>query len=206
MRFVLDTLAGGIKGALALSLVFAGALLQDSPYGLILVGFVAAVFVASILASDRVTRIVLLLAVVVMAVLALLDGFRYHEPRVMAVEFEEHWASAVLEGNEIVPNLVVMNIGPLRSSKVGMRVPQRYPAPDSSDHPRHWQLTPRQREECWSKSGYETAYAPKGWRDRLGLWQKWEFERIYCTAVLRTDDNWTLNNCAWMRDGELVCD
>lgn len=104
----------------------------------------------------------------------------------MAVEFKDQWASAVLEGNEIVPNLVMMSAS--RSNSVSMnRVPER--------------LTLGQLERCWTS---ETLQAPKGWRERLTLRQAKEFEIIYCTAVLWAGINLALNDCAWMRDGATV--
>lgn len=135
------------------------------------------------------TRIVLFVAAVIMAAVLALYAFP-REPRVMAVEFEGHWAGAVLEGNEIVPNLVAMAVG-WRDEGSG-RLPGRGAE----------ELTPQQLARCWSTR--ETLAAPRGWRERLTPRQAREFEIIYCTAVLRAASNRALEDCAWMRDGETV--
>lgn len=125
---------------------------------------------------------VLFVAAVVMAAVVALYAFP-RGPRVMAVEFNGTWASAVLEGNEIVPNLLQI------------ATPPREPG----DNMRFWadDLT------CWSSS--ETALAPKGWRERLTARQAREFEDLYCTALQRTNYNWDLVDCAWVRGDGLDC-
>ena len=152
--------------------------------------------------ADQNKDIVLYVAAVVMGAVLALYAFP-QPPRVMAVEFEDNrgymvsWASAVLEGNEIVPRLVRMS-----PNSEGWFRPQEgrgrlkgvtlYPPPLSS-----------KQMGCWGV--VYTAEEPKGWRERLSPQQAREFEDIYCSAVL-TMGTRELVGCAMMRDGELICD
>lgn len=138
-------------------------------------------------------RIVLVVAAVVMA--ASLAPYVYEfwqGPRVMAVEFDgSGWASAVLEGNEIV-------------------VPRLLQIAPSAPPPRNpYRLLLWSSGMCWSSE--VTAVAPTGWRASLSLRQAREFEDLYCAALRRhLNDRSRLFNCAWVRNeggrGSLECD
>ncbi len=130
-----------------------------------------------------------------------LGPFHKVHAHVMAVEFDGQWAGAVLEGNEIVPELVQMRVGPQTGSgSVGLYLPRldTLAFEDLGE-----QLTGSERWQCWQT--WETEFATKGWRQRLSPRQAREFEIIYCAAVVGTAHNRDLVDCAFMRDGELDC-
>lgn len=127
--------------------------------------------------------IVLVVAAVVMAASLARDVYEFWQgPRVLAVEFDgSGWASAVLEGNEIVPRLLQIDVDVYHFNQ-----------------PPRSQIMGEWGEECWLTS--KTKRVPEGWRERLSPRQAKEFIDLYCEAL---EDNRVgrppLSNCAWVR-------